>query len=244
MGYIAIIEFGPLSTTSNAQRKEELEKWFENVKPGDGHDALHKMLEDPKAKALLDDGYSHLWGDTALEFTVRRVLGGTLSATNPILDLDQSLLPALTHPQKFEQLFSEPKMIDKPIITFRSNYIVDGHHSWIQAMAFNPEQSITILDYDGDLSSSEFFRAIKKAVVAESNNGGKKISETEGQFNLFDDGFTDKDIREYIRKNITKETVDFFIAHIDVCTNRRNTIDWIQENLLRIKFNNCPAKYI
>lgn len=54
------IEFGLLSTTSNAQRRKELEKWFEEVKYGDYPNTLHIMLEDSKVKALLDDRYSHL----------------------------------------------------------------------------------------------------------------------------------------------------------------------------------------
>ncbi len=234
-------EFGPLSTTSNAQRKEELERWFEDVKYGDYPNTMHKMLEDPKVKALLDDGYSHLWGDTALDFTVQKVPSCTLVPTKPILDLNRSLLPALTDPQKFEQLFVEPIVIDKPIITFRRNYIIDGHHSWIQAIALNPENYVTILDYDSrELSSIEFFRAIHKAEEAEGNNDRKQTSEAEEKFNLYKKEFTEKGIKDYIKRIITKETVDCFVAHIADCTNRRTTIDWIVKNLLRIKYNNEP----
>lgn len=234
-------EFGPLSTTSNAQRRKELEKWFEDIKYGDYPNTLHKMLEDPKVKALLDDGYSHLWDDTALDFTVQKVPSCTLVPTRPTLDLNQSLLPALADPQKFEQLFIEPIVIDKPIITFRRNYIVDGHHSWIQAIALNPEKYVTILDYNSrELSSTVFFRAIHKAEEAEGDNGGKQTSETEEKFNLYNKQFEEKDIKEYIKRNITKETVDCFVAHIAGCTDRRTTIDWIVKNLLRIKYNNEP----
>lgn len=241
MGNTEDIEFGSLSTTSNAQRKEELEKWFEDIKYGDYPITLHKILEDPKVKALLDDRYSHLWGNTALDFTVQKVPSCTLVPTKPILDLNQSLLPALADPHKFEQLFIEPIVIDKPIITFRRNYIVDGHHSWIQAIALNPENYVTILDYDSrELSSIEFFRAIHKAVEAEGDNDGKQTSETEEVFNLYNKEFTEKEIKDYIKRNITKETVDCFVTHIADCTNRRTTIDWIVKNLLRIKYNNEP----
>lgn len=241
MEYTENYEFGPLSTTSNAQRKKVLEKWFEDIKHSDYPNTLHKILVDPKAKALLDDGYSHLWDDAALDFTVQKVPSCTLVPTRPALDLNQSLLPSLTDPQKFEQLFVEPIVIDKPIITFRRNYIVDGHHSWILAIALNPENYVTILDYDSrELSSIEFFRAIHKAVEAEGDNDGKQTSETKEVFNLYNDEFEDKDIKEYIKKNITKDVVDCFVEHFADCTNRRTTIDWIVKNLLRIKYNNDP----
>lgn len=241
MEYTDNYEFGPLSTTSNAQRKKELEKWFEGIKYSDYPNTLHKMLDDPKVKALLDDRYSHLWGDITLDFTVKKVRSCTLTPTKLILNLNQSLLPALTDSQKFEQLFVEPIVIDKPIITFRRNYIVDGHHSWIQAIALNPENYVTILDYDSrELSSIEFFRAIHKAVEAEGDYDGKQTSETEEKFNLYNKEFTEKEIKDYIKRNITKETVDCFVEHIADCTNRRTTIDWIVKNLLRIKYNNEP----
>lgn len=241
MEYTENYEFGPLSTTSNAQRMKELEKWFEDIKYGEYPNTLHKMLDDPKVKALLDDRYSHLWGDTALDFTVQKVPSCTLASTKLILDLNLSLLPALTDYQKFEQLFIDKKMIDKPIISFRRNYSVDGHHSWIQAIALNPENYVTILDYDSrELSSIEFFRAIHKAEEAEGNNDRKQTSETKEVFNLYNDEFEEKEIKDYIKKNITKDVVDCFVEHIAGCTNRRTTIDWIVKNLLRIKYNNDP----
>ena len=64
--------------------------------------------------------------------------------------------------------------------------------------------------------------------------------ETKEVFNLYNKEFTEKEIKDYIKRNITKETVDCFVAHIADCTNRRTTIDWIVKNLLRIKYNNEP----
>ena len=241
MEYTENYEFGPLSTTSNAQRMKELEKWFEDIKYGEYPNTLHKMLDDPKVKALLDDRYSHLWGDTTLDFTVKIVRSCTLTPTKLILDLNQSLLPALADSQKFEQLFIEPIVIGKPIITFRRNYIVDGHHFWIQAIALNPEKYVTILDYNSrELSSTEIFRAIHKAEEAEGYIGRKQTLEIEEKFNLYNKQFEEKDIKEYIKRNITKDVVDCFVAHIADCTNKRTTIDWIVKNLLRIKNNNVP----
>ena len=69
-----------------------------------------------------------------------------------------------------------------------------------------------------------------------------QTSKTEEKFNLYNKQFEEKDIKEYIKRNITKDVVDCFVAHIAGCTDRRATIDWIVKNLLRIKYNNVPEQ--
>lgn len=237
MGKLA---FWPRRTTSNTQRKRELEKWFEDVKYDNGHNTLRMMLEDAKAKALLDDRYGYLWGDATLHFSVLQIPSCSLVPTKPTLDLNQSLLPALTDPKKLEQLFIEPIVVNKPVITFRGNYVIDGHQSWIQATAFRPEQRIIALDYDGSFSPIQFMRIIQKAIEEDDKNAGKRPPETKDCFNLFSKEVTVKDIKDYIVKNITKETIACCVERIEECMDDVSTIDWIVANLSRIKHNNCP----
>ena len=234
--------FGPLLTTSNEQRRKELEKWLESVNYDGSDNTLQTMLEDPKAKALLDEQYGHLWGDTALQFSVMEIPSGSLRSTEPILDLDQSLLSALTDKNRLMQLFNEPIVINKPIITFRRNYVVDGHHSWIQAATFNPYKNIVVFDFDSDeISAIEFLRTIRKAVEEDNKNNGQQSSEIKQGFNLFDDKIKSKDIRKYIKKNITEEVVAWCVEHIDDCTNEKSTIEWIVDSLLHVKYNCYPG---
>ena len=59
-----IFESREVSTKSNKERRKELEKWLKHKKYDDYVDTLNKMLEDPKAKALLEDGFGGDLGDT------------------------------------------------------------------------------------------------------------------------------------------------------------------------------------
>ena len=56
-----IFESNEVSTTSNKQRRKELEKWLKHKNYEDYVDTLNKMLKDPKAKTLLEDGNCS-WG--------------------------------------------------------------------------------------------------------------------------------------------------------------------------------------
>ena len=65
-----VFESKEISTKSNKERKEELERWLKHKKYEDYVDTLNKMLEDPKAKALLEDGFGGKLGDTKLIFSI------------------------------------------------------------------------------------------------------------------------------------------------------------------------------
>ena len=68
-----IFESREISTTSNKQRRKELEKWLKHKRYDDYVDTLNKMLEDPKAKTLLEDGFGGELGDTKLTFSAKEI---------------------------------------------------------------------------------------------------------------------------------------------------------------------------
>ena len=53
-------------TSNNEERKKELEKWLKGKQMPDYIKTLNKMLEDDKAKVLLQDGFGGELGDTKL----------------------------------------------------------------------------------------------------------------------------------------------------------------------------------
>ena len=150
-----IFESREVSTTSNKQRRKELEKWLKHKKYDDYVDTLNKMLEDPKAKTLLEDGFGGELGDTKLTFSVKEIPVSQLMPTQSEIDLDKSLKHALTKKESFEKTFTDPIEINKPIVTFRQNYVIDGHHTWLQAIAINPKGKILSFNYDGDWSAKD-----------------------------------------------------------------------------------------
>lgn len=241
-----IFESRKVETTSNKQRKKELEKWLKHKKYDDYVATLNKMLEDPKAKTLLEDGFGGELGDTKLVFSVKEIPVSQLMPTQSEIDLDKSLKHALTNGNSFLKTFQKPIEINKPIVTFRENYVIDGHHTWLQAIALNPEGKILSFNYDGDISPVQMLKAVQgtiAAVKAESEkNGGKLPSNKVDGPNFFDDDFDEKKIRKYIEDTFDDSLIDLYCEYIPKLKSKEDMIDWLTERLLDVKANNYPTE--
>ena len=239
-----IFESREVSTTSNKQRRKELEKWLKHKKYDDYVDTLNKMLEDPKAKTLLEDGFGGELGDTKLTFSVKEIPVSQLMPTQSEIDLDKSLKHALTKKESFEKTFTDPIEINKPIVTFRQNYVIDGHHTWLQAIAINPKGKILSFNYDGDISPIQMLKAVQGTIAAvkadDNNNNGKLPSNKVDGPNFFDKSFDEKKIKKYLEENFDESLTNIYCKYLDNCKNKKDIIDYLIERLLDIKSNNYP----
>ena len=239
-----IFESREVSTTSNKQRRKELEKWLKHKKYDDYVDTLNKMLEDPKAKTLLEDGFGGELGDTKLTFSVKEIPVSQLMPTQSEIDLDKSLKHALTKKESFEKTFTDPIEINKPIVTFRQNYVIDGHHTWLQAIAINPNGKILAFNYDGDISPIQMLKAVQGTIAAvkadDNNNNGKLPSNKVDGPNFFDKSFDEKKIKKYLEETFDESLTNIYCKYLDNCKNKKDIIDYIVERLLDIKSNNYP----
>ena len=241
-----IFESQEHETSSNKERRKELEKWLKHKKYDDYVETLNKMLEDPKAKSLLEDGFGGILGDTKLKFTVKEIPVSQLMPSQSEIDLDKSLKHALTKKESFEKTFTDPIEINKPIITFRENYVIDGHHTWLQAIVLNPNGKILSFNYDGDISPVQMLKAVQGTIASvkaadNSNNGNLPSSKVEGQ-NFFADSFDKKKIEKYVKDNFDKDLTDIYIKTIDQCKDYDSIIEYIVNRLLDVKSNNYPAE--
>ena len=239
-----IFESREVSTTSNNQRRKELEKWLKHKNYEDYVETLNKMLEDPKAAALLEDGFGGILGDTKLKFSVQKITVSQLMPTQKEIDLDKSLKHALVKEESFKKTFSNPIEINKPIVTFRKNYIIDGHHTWLQAITLNPNGKILAFNYDGDISPIQMLKAVQgtiAAVKADKNNNNGKLpsSKVEGP-NFFSDKFDRKKIRKYLEDTFNDDLIDIYCEYIKECKDRNDIMKYLEERLLDIKANNYP----
>ena len=239
-----IFESREVSTTSNNQRRKELEKWLKHKNYEDYVETLNKMLEDPKSAALLEDGFGGILGDTKLKFSVQKITVSQLMPTQKEIDLDKSLKHALVKEESFKKTFSNPIEINKPIVTFRKNYIIDGHHTWLQAIALNPNGKILAFNYDGDISPIQMLKAVQgtiAAVKADKNNNNGKLpsSKVEGP-NFFIDKFDRKKIRKYLEDTFNDDLIDIYCEYIKECKDRNDIMKYLEERLLDIKANNYP----
>ena len=239
-----LFESREVSTTSNKQRRKELEKWLKHKKYDDYVETLNKMLEDPKAKTLLEDGFGGELGDTKLKFSVKEIPVSQLMPTQANIDLDKSLKYALTDETSLIKTFANPIEINKPIVTFRENYVIDGHHTWLQAITLNPKGKILAFNYDGDISPIQMLKAVQGTIAAvkadKNNNNGKLPSNNVKGPNFFDESFDEKKISKYIKDNLNEDLIDQYVEKIEECYDYNSTIDYIVERLLDIKSNNYP----
>jgi len=239
-----IFESREIYTISNKQRRKELEKWLKHKNYKDYVDTLNKMLEDPKSAALLEDGFGGDLGDTKLKFSVVNVPVSQLMPTQKEIDLDKSLKYALTSEKSFKKTFKSPIEINKPIVTFRQNYVIDGHHTWLQAIALNPNGKMLAFNYDGDISPIQMLKAVQGTIAAvkadDNKNNGKLPSNKIKGPNFFDDDFDRKQIRKYLEETFDDSLIDVYCQQLKNCHNRKDIIKYLEERLLDIKANNYP----
>lgn len=242
-----IFESKEILTSSNKQRKKELENWLKHKNYSDYVDTLNKMLEDPKAASLLQDGFGGSLGDTKLYFSVKEIPVSQLVPTQNEIDMDKSIKYALTNKNSLEKTFVSPIVFEWPIITFRENYIIDGHHAWLQAITLNPDAKILAFNYDADISPIQMLKTVQGMIASvkadnNKNNGKLPYCTTSGP-NIYSDTFDKNKIKKYIESNIDKNIVDIFVQHISDCKDLDSTINYITERLLDVKSNNYPAEY-
>jgi hypothetical protein len=164
--------------------------------------------------------------------------------TQANIDLDKSLKYALTDKESFLKTFSNPIEINKPIVTFRQNYVIDGHHTWLQAITLNPKGKILAFNYDGDISPIQMLKAVQGTIASvkadDNNNNGKLPSNDVKGPNFFDESFNKKKIKKYIEDNLDEDLIDQYVEHIEECYDYDTTVDYLVERLLDIKANNYP----
>ena len=179
-----------------------------------------------------------------LKFSAINIPVSQLMPTQKEIDLDKSLKHALTSEKSFKNTFKSPIEINKPIVTFRQNYVIDGHHTWLQAITLNPKGKILAFNYDGDISPIQMLKAVQGTIAAvkadDNNNNGKLPSNDVKGPNFFDDNFDRKKIRKYLEDTFDDSLIDIYCKYIKSCNNRKDIIKYLEERLLDIKTNNYP----
>lgn len=239
-----IFESREVSTKSNKERRKELEKWLKHKNYKDYVDTLNKMLKDPKAKTLLEDGFGGDLGDTKLIFSIKEIECQSLIPTQKEIDMDKSIKFALERKTSLEETYESPILIEKPIITFNKEYIIDGHHSWLQAITLNPTGKLICFNYDGDITPIEMLKVVQGTIAAvkASQNSENLPSNSVSGPNVFSKSFQKKDIKKYFKDHLEKHLIDRFLKFTDKDTEE-DLIDYLTNRILDIKENNKPLEY-
>lgn len=241
--YINVVE-SKQNSTSNNERLKQLEKWLKDKKYPDYVKTLNKMLKDPKARVLLEDGFGSDLGDIKFSFQARQIRAGSLVPTQAEIDVEKSLKHALVKVSNIKNDFSNEIVVNNtPIVTFRGNYVIDGHHRWSEIAMLNPEGKMLCFDYDADISPVQMLKAVQgaiAAVYAKEKDGKLPQSEVKSQ-NIYDNEWTVEKIKKYINDNITDDVVAELCKHLDKCNNKDDVVKKLVGCVVSLKVNNPPV---
>lgn len=244
------------TTRNNAERKEELIKYLKGTNYHDYIKTLNDMLEDPKTKTLLIDGFGGELGDTKLKFeTVSLPVSGLVPSQSEI-DVEKSLKYPLTNPENIKNSYSNKGknvVIKYPIVTFRGTFIIDGHHRWSQVYAMNPDATMTCFNYDsGSISPQSMLKTTQGTIAAvmadttNDNNGDKLPNNTvEGQ-NLYDKKWGEEEIKEYVKETASDDVIEVLAEcrkgkkYWSKFNNMDDVANFIANNMISLKANNDP----
>lgn len=242
------------TTSSNKERKKELEEWLKNKKYPEYVDTLNKMLDDPKAKTLLKDGFGGDLGDTKFKFKVKLLKPLTLRPTQNEIDVDKSIKHALTKVDNIKNDFSDKIVIaNMPLVTFRGNYVIDGHHRWAEGAMINPEGHMVCFDYDAEISPIQMLKAVQgniAAALAERDEDPDIPSGKTAGPNLFDKEWNKEKIKDYVSNKITDEVVDELIKlkasnksnYPIKFDDKEDVVGWLCDNIWNVKIDNYPEE--
>ena len=245
-----ILKESKQETTANSDRLEKLKKWLSNKKYSKYVETLQKMLDDPKAKTLLEDGFGGDLGDIDFDFEVKLLTAKSLIPTQKEIDVDKSIKHVLTKVNNIKPDFDETKdgivVNDMPLVTFRGNYVIDGHHRWSEIVMINPDGKMLCYDYDAPtISPIQMLKAVQgsiAAVLSKDDNAEMPKNDTKGT-NIYSEKWNAKKISEYIKKTMTDDVYEELKNYYPKINSKNELIKILTDNILSMKVNNVPIEH-
>ena len=198
-------------------------------------DALKKICSDPKLYALLSAGFGS--GDLAqvkMSSDKTTVPVRYLQPSQSEIGLEDSLNYPLTA-GNVDNYFSDPVTIKAPIVTFNKTWIIDGHHRWSQLFIANPEADITAINFNyNKISPLQCLRDTQGAIAVATKDVPSSGRSSTDLYKV-----SEKQLRDFIEKNITDESVKGFIKNTN-CESKEEVIDYLVANGMDLKKNNKP----
>lgn len=226
-------------STINYNRKKELEKYLKNKSYPDYIKTLDEMISDPKTKALIDEAFGGDLGNIKLKFSEQNISVKRLLPTQNEIGLESSLKHGLTKSENIKKFFSNKPIITKfPLVTFNSNYVIDGHHRWSEVLIFNPDAKMTCIDYSGDMSPIQMLKATQGAIAA--SMGDIPMSKRKGK-DLYE--CSKREIEDYVKETITDSVINELINNIYNLNSKDEVIDYIVENCINLRNDHPIMKY-
>ena len=144
--------------------------------------ALKSNVADPKVKAFISAGkLDNDDNDDKFSFSETSLPVAGLKPTQNEIDVDKSLAWPLKKSKTFIEFVSGdgPFTLGGPIVTYKGQYIIDGHHRWSQLYACNKNAQINAVDITLEgLEPLEVLKAVQAAIAIET--GDVPVQSVEG----------------------------------------------------------------
>ena len=228
-------------TSSNKERLEQLREWLKGKGYIEYVDTLNKMLEDPKAKTLLGDGFGSEFGDLKFKYSPRLIKASQLYPSQNEIDIDKTIGAPFKNPSNVYDEYSDLVVIAKmPLVTFNGKYIIDGHHRWSEIAVFNPGGKMLCFDYSANISLEEMLKAVQGTIAAVMAKKGEDLPAqhvAEGN-NIYD--MSQRDIEKYIHDNENPETYKLLMGVNKKLKSPDDTRQFIIDNIMALKKDKKP----
>ena len=233
-------------TKSNSERLSELQSWLKDKDYPDYVNALSEIMKDPKAAALLDDAFGGEFGDIEFTFKARLIKASSLIPSQDNISMSRSIKYALKGDKTILKNFDYPVILNNmPLVTFRGNYVIDGHHRWAETMMVNPDARMLCFDYDADISPVEMMKLLQGAIATVVSKRDKKEVPSSHDINnekgIYTNSITRDDIREYIKEHISDGVVNELKVKYETGSTD-NIIDKMVDNVMKMRRDNRPMR--
>lgn len=231
-----------ISTLSNKERRKLLEKYLKHKNYVEYVEVLNKMLKDPKARLLIDDAFGGVFGDMKFDYSEVNIQADKLIPTQSDIYLDKSVIYSLNDLKRYKDITSNISKTEKPIVTYKGKYILDGHHTWFEVVALNPNAKVECINYDSDISVAMMLKAVQGAIASvlvdkKNNNNGEKLPLCqEGEFDIYEMNFNE--IKRFVKDNIINEVINYYASEHKI--DKSTVINHIAKRLLQVKLNIKP----
>jgi hypothetical protein len=239
------------------EKVKQLEKFLKGSYE-DYIDKLNELLKDPKTAALLEDAFGGELGNIKLKFGRKNIPVQQLLPTQSEIDLKNSVLYPLCHPECIKNFFKNANSLELsiPLITFNEMFIIDGHHRWSQGLCFNPSCKMVSINFKGAMTPTQMLKATQGAIAAymsknDNNDNGIPSSIVSKGFNIFDknraemEDFLEQVYNGVIAMGSDKCNVDVVISEISEfvpsITDRASLTSYICDNVERLKYDHTPV---
>lgn len=209
-------------------------------------ETLNEMLKDPRAKEIIVKTFGGEWANLDLKVRRLNLPVRKLVPTQNEIDFGKSIDFGLSiKPEAIPLYFKSPVLIKMPLVTYNSNFVIDGHHRWSQEYTFNPAATMECINFSGPISASAFLKVVQGSIAASLIEKGTEptelpVSVVKPGMNILE--MSDKDLEKHISEKMTEEAVIQLTKENTDLKDRKDCIKYLVTNCGLLRDNNQPPR--